>query len=135
MDECTFCQIIAGRRESHMLYEDDETAAFLDANPAAQGHTLVVPKSHRKRLFTGVEPAPVSIFETVNHVSTAIGRALNTDGFSLFYTAGPLVGSVSHAHVHIVPRYEDDKIQLGLERGSLDEKVASQLVDRVRKYL
>lgn len=118
-----------------MLYEDDETAAFLDNNPAAQGHTLVVPNTHREHLFSEDESAPLAIFETVYRVSMAIDRSLDVDGISLFYTSGPLVGSVSHAHVHIVPRYEDDAIRIGLTRRSLDDETARQLTDRIRANL
>lgn len=135
MDECAFCQIIAGDRESYILYEDDTTAAFLDNNPVAHGHSLVVPRAHREHLFSEDESAPFSIFETVQRVSMAIDRTLDPDGFSLFYTSGPLVGTVSHAHIHIVPRYEDDNIQLGLARGSLEDKSATRFAERIRDKL
>lgn len=44
--DCVFCGIIQGTVPSHTVYEDDQTLAFLDINPAAQGHTLVVPREH-----------------------------------------------------------------------------------------
>lgn len=135
MAECAFCQIIAGHRESYMLYEDDTTAAFLDNHPITQGHSLVVPKPHREHLFTEEDSASFAIFETVQRVSLAIDRTLDPDGFSLFYTSGPLVGTVSHAHIHIVPRYDNDTIQLGLARGSLGDESASQFAERVRDNL
>jgi len=46
MSDCIFCAIVDGEAPSHRVYEDDHTLAFLDANPLAEGHTLVVPKAH-----------------------------------------------------------------------------------------
>lgn len=135
MDDCPFCQILAGNQPANMLYEDAETAAFLDNNPAATGHSLVVPTTHRERLFTRDAPVPLTIFDTVNKIAMAIDRALDPAGFSLFYTAGPLVGSISHAHVHLVPRYEGDAIQLALSRSPLDQTTGSQLASRIRDQL
>ncbi|THE66263.1 HIT domain-containing protein [Salinadaptatus halalkaliphilus] len=134
-ETCTFCQIAADERDAYVLYEDEQTVAFLDESPAAEGHTLVVPRVHEERVLTGDDETARAIFETTRTVSDALERALEPDGFSVFHTAGPLVGSVEHAHVHLVPRFEDDDVALALSRRGLDHDVATTLADRVRDAL
>ena len=50
-DDCLFCRIAAGEHPAEVVYEDDETVAFLDIHPAARGHILVIPRRHYRNLF------------------------------------------------------------------------------------
>lgn len=133
MGACPFCQIVAGDREAHQLYEGELTVAFLDENPAARGHLLVVPRAHREFLFTDDESVPTAVFRTVHRLAIALDRTLKPDGVSLFYTSAELVGSVTHAHVHVVPRYAGDDIHVALDRQAIDD--AEDLAARLRVNL
>lgn len=135
MAECQFCRIVAGDEPAHVLYRDDDTLAFLDENPAIDGHTLVVPTAHLEELITAEAPIPGTVFRTVQRVARAIQTALEPDGFSVFHTSGGLVGSVDHAHVHLLPRYEADSISLALSRRSLDAPKAAALREEIRAGL
>lgn len=132
MEGCEFCQIVDGERNAHFLYENERTAAFLDRNPAIQGHSLVVPKTHHEFLFTEDEARVSAVFETVRTVARAMNQTLDPDGVSLFYTSAELVGRVTHAHVHVLPRYVDDDIHLALSRDSLDTTDAASLAQWIR---
>jgi histidine triad (HIT) family protein len=146
MPGCSFCDVVSGEAAAYVLHEDDRTLAFLDMNPAARGHTLVVPKDHRAELLAGVE-APVSldeeddqppadasdVFETVETVSRRLDDRLDPDGFSVFYTTETLVGTVTHAHVHLVPRDDGDDISLALDRRPLDETWAAEVARTVQE--
>lgn len=55
MDDCLFCKIAAKKISAHVIYEDDDTLAFLDIMPRTKGHTIVIPKVHAQ---------PFSIFLT-----------------------------------------------------------------------
>jgi histidine triad (HIT) family protein len=135
MAPCAFCQIASGERDAYVLYEDAETMAFLDSDPAVQGHTLVVPKTHREDLFLDEESSTMAVLETVQRVVRALERTVQPDGISLFYTSGDIVGRVTHAHVHLLPRYEDDDIHLSLARDSLEEDEAAHLAARLTEHL
>lgn len=135
MDDCEFCQIIAGERDAHVLLETDQAVAFLDANPAVEGHTLVVPASHHEFLFTDDETPAVAVMRVIHQVSLSLNRAMEPDGVSVFYTSAELVGRITHAHVHLLPRFADDGIRLALERNSLDEDEAPRLANRIRTEL
>lgn len=54
------------------------------------------------------------------------------EGFSLIHTSGPLVGTVDHAHVHLLPRQDDDDVSLALPRESLDSEWGERLAERLR---
>lgn len=135
MGDCQFCAIASEDRTAWMLYEDQETVAFLDADPAVEGHTLVAPTAHVEELFASEASASGPVFRTVGTIARAIDRALTPDGFSTFYTSGKLVGAVDHAHVHLLPRTVDDGIRLGLTREALEDTTATRLVDRIRSEL
>lgn len=132
MAECPFCKIVAGERDAHVLVETDRTVAFLDGNPATPGHTLVVPRQHCEHLFAADETLPQAVFRTVQRVASAMNRTLDAEGVSTFYTSGPLAGTITHAHVHLVPRYEDDNITLTLSRNALDDEEGEALARLLR---
>ncbi|RQG97946.1 HIT family protein [Natrarchaeobius chitinivorans] len=132
MEECEFCRIVAADEREHVLYEDEQTVAFLDRRPAATGHSLIVPRVHEEELLTSDASTTEAVFRTVRTVSAALEDALEPDGFSLFHTSGPLVGTVDHAHVHLVPRFEGDDVSLSLSRDRLDPEDRTEIVSRVR---
>lgn len=131
-DGCAFCEIVAGERTAHELYRTEGALAFLDANPAVEGHALVIPTDHCEDILTADDRTRRAVFDAVGAVSDRLERALDPDGFSTFYTAGPLVGTVSHAHVHVVPRTADDGIELALERKPLPPDRGERLAERIR---
>ena len=136
MDEdCEFCRIAAGDRSAHLLYENDRTIAFLDANPAVRGHSLVVPRIHEPELLALEDGTSTAIFESVRTVANALETVLDPDGFSVFHTSGSLVGTVDHAHVHLLPRTDDDDVSLSLSRDRLESDEASELATRVQELI
>lgn len=132
MRNCEFCAIVVGDHEAHVLREDEHTLAFLDENPAREGHTVVVPKAHREEVLAADDEVGKAVFSAVDAVAAALREELDPDGFSVFYTSGPLVGTVEHAHVHLVPRNEGDGVSLALDRMDLDPDAAAELVASVR---
>jgi histidine triad (HIT) family protein len=105
-----FEKIIAREIPAQIVFEDDTVIAFLDIKPVHLGHTLVVPKVPFADIFTG-DPA------TLGHmmeVATLIGRRLKerlgADGVNLIMNNGAAAGQeVFHAHLHVIPRYQDDR--------------------------
>lgn len=135
MTDCEFCAIAEGEADASVLYENAETIAFLDSDPAIAGHTLVVPKRHQESLVTGPETTLRAVIETVHTVATAMEAALDVDGFSLFHTSGVLVGHISHAHVHLLPRFADDDIRIALQRHDVATELSQELAVSVRRAL
>src|SRR5439155_16112179 len=80
---CVFCAIVAGEAPAERVFSDDLTLAFLDVNPAADGHTLVVPKRHVENLLELQDPDAGVVWTTVRHVANVIRDALRPDGLNL----------------------------------------------------
>lgn len=135
MDDCAFCDIAAGELDVDRIAETAETVAFLDGDPATLGHLLVAPKAHSEFLFADENANAAAVFEMTERVVDALNETLEPDGISLFHTSGPLVGSVSHAHVHLIPRFENDHIHLTLERERVDPDDAAALATELREHL
>lgn len=92
------------------VYEDDDTMAFLDTNPSAPGHTIVIPKYHKSNILELDEHELVAVFKTVQKVTEKIRKNMKPDGFNIGINHGNVAGQrIPHFHVHIIPRFKDDK--------------------------
>ena len=108
-EDCIFCRIVEGEIPARVVYEDEETLAFLDANPLAPGHTLVIPKRHYETLGeTPTEPGEMA-FAAVHLLTPLIEDAVDADATTVAINNGEAAGQeVPHLHVHIVPRFDGD---------------------------
>ncbi|MHC3436769.1 HIT family protein [Natrialbaceae archaeon A-gly3] len=104
-----FTQIVEGEIPAHVVYEDETTFAFLDANPLARGHTLVIPKEEYPRIDDLPEDVARDLFATVHRLTPAIEEAVDADATTVGFNNGGAAGQeVDHVHCHIVPRFGDD---------------------------
>lgn len=112
MDNCIFCRIVAGDIPSTKVYEDDICIATLDINPAAPGHTLIIPKSHHRDVTDNMDEALLGhLFHTAAIIGERQKERLSADGFNVIQNNGPAAGqSVMHFHMHVIPRYENDGV-------------------------
>ncbi|GAA0516648.1 histidine triad (HIT) family protein [Halorubrum aquaticum] len=108
-DECIFCSIVAGDIPARTVYESDEVLAFLDANPLAPGHTLVIPKTHAARIGD-LDAAPTSaLFDAVAELAPRVQEAVDADAANVGINDGEAAGQeVPHVHAHVIPRFEGD---------------------------
>jgi histidine triad (HIT) family protein len=95
------------------VYEDDHTVAFMDINPATDGHTLVIPRTHADDLFELQDDDAVAMFRTVRRVAAAAKEAYGAKGLNLIQANGRVAfQTVFHVHVHVIPRYRIDEIRM-----------------------
>lgn len=106
--DCVFCAVVAGA-DHDAVYRDEHTVAFLDHAPVIKGHTLVVPTIHYDTLDDLPDEALVPLFSVVRRVSVAMQRVLGAEG-SLVLSNTRISQSVSHVHVHVVPRSKGDRL-------------------------
>ena len=108
-EQTIFDKIVAGEIPARTVHETDTTLAFLDANPLAPGHTLVIPKEGYERV--GDLPASLSadLFGAVHELTPRIEEAVDADAITIGINDGPAAGQeIPHVHVHIVPRFDGD---------------------------
>ncbi|MFX0099443.1 MAG: HIT family protein [Candidatus Hodarchaeota archaeon] len=132
MSECIFCKIIDGSIPSRKIYEDSSVISFLDINPAARGHSLIVPKTHG-RLIMDLEDEWVSkTFVAVKKVSGLIKSKLDCDGFNILINQGRDAGQlVDHFHIHVIPRYSGDSLPLP----HVVKKLTDEEMDEIQKKI
>jgi histidine triad (HIT) family protein len=135
-EDCIFCGIVAGDVPGHVVYEDESTVAFLDANPLAAGHTLVVPRDHHERIQDMPADLARDVFGTIHELVPVIEAAVGADatnvGFNNGETAGQVVG---HVHGHVVPRFEGDGGRpihaVAAEQADLDDDELAAIADDI----
>jgi len=109
MDECIFCQIVAGELPSHTVYESETAYAFLDINPLTRGHTVVVPRDHYERVGDMPDDVAGGLFRAVNDLTPAVEAAVDAPASTVAFNNGEAAGQeVPHTHCHVIPRFVDD---------------------------
>ena len=135
-DNCLFCRIVSGELPATVVYEDEDSFAFLDHRPLFPGHTLLVPREHVETLGE----LPVSLVEPYFKAAQLLARAVESglEAEGTFVAMNNRVSqSVPHLHVHVVPRRRKDglkgffwprtKYKDEEEMNSVQSKIASAL--------
>lgn len=100
MKDCVFCKIINGEIPTHPTYENEFVIAFPDINPAAPGHTLVIPKEHHRWFYE----VPGEIANEWFSAAQMLALKLKED-HDAKYVELKIVGvDVPHTHIHLIPR-------------------------------
>lgn len=106
---CIFCRIVAGEIPAEVVASDATGVAFLDVQPLADGHTLVVPRAHVATIETLAPDEADGLFRLVHRLAGPVREAVGAAGTTVGINNGGATGqTVPHVHVHIVPRWPDD---------------------------
>lgn len=123
MSNCIFCKIANGEIPSKTLYEDEEFRVIFDISPASFGHAIILPKTHGADLFDISEETASKIFVIAKKTAAALKKVLKCDGVNILQNNGEAAGqTVFHLHVHIIPRYKDDTVQIQWVPGQAEEE-------------
>lgn len=119
MNDCLFCKIIKGDIPAKKIYEDDQIFVFLDIDPLTNGHMLVIPKEHKATLLNMDCNTLTHMIEVIQtKLFPLLQEKLAIDGLTIlqnnFYGQ-----EVKHFHIHLVPRYQDDKIGMSKNQSLL----------------
>lgn len=133
--DCVFCKIIRGEIPSFKVWEDDKTYAFMDINPVATGHTLIVPKFHTPNIYEAPEEWLGPTLGSVSRVARAVRDEVKPDGMNILQANDKgALQSVFHIHFHVIPRNLGDGLTMNWdmvpgdmgEIGKLAEKIAAR---------
>ena len=109
-ESCLFCRIVSGELPAVIVFEDENTVAFLDHRPLFPGHTLVVPREHYETLGDLPAKQVGRLFKNAQLLSRVVEDAMDAEG--TFVAMNNRVSqSVPHLHVHIVPRRRKDGLK------------------------
>mgnify|MGYP000670791822 CR=1 FL=1 len=109
MKDCLFCKIGNKKIKSFILKDTKFSLAFLDINPLTPGHTLVIPKKHRKSFSELKNNEFVDFFKIIKNLMNLLRKKLKVNSFTLGVNDGKEAGqTIEHLHFHIIPRYPND---------------------------
>ena len=129
MDDCIFCKIAKEEIPCYKIYEDKDFLGFLDIKPINPGQSLIIPKIH----YRWVDDVPNfgEYFEAAKKVGLATKKALSPVNVC-YVTLG---FAVLHAHIRIIPRFENDGHEDGLNFNlykDIDKKQMEEIWGKIK---
>ncbi|NNL59439.1 MAG: HIT family protein [Nitrosopumilus sp.] len=132
---CIFCEILSGKRDCHIVYEDDLHISILDKYPIDTGHCLVIPREHHEKITDMTPKAVGEIFSVVPKIAKGIIDGTGADAFSLAQNNGKAAKQIiPHVHIHIIPRY-NHKGTIWTKRSIEDDVELSTLAKKIKRSI
>ena len=104
-----FCEVLRGDSPASFVHQDDTVVAFMDIQPIARGHMLVVPREHAVLMSDLNETVAMRAFRVARQLASVVRQTLGAGGVNLFVADGEVAfQDVPHFHVHVIPRYPKD---------------------------
>lgn len=126
-----FSKIVAGEIPSYKIAEDDKHYAFLDINPVAPGHTLVIPKKEVSYLFDLSDEEYTALQLFAKKVALAMKKALPCERIGV-----TVIGlEVTHAHIHLVPITKESDMNFSKPKMTLDPAEMVEIKEKITKYI
>ncbi|MEK6984182.1 MAG: HIT family protein [Nanoarchaeota archaeon] len=136
MEDCIFCKIANGSLPAAKIYEDDKVLIFLDIMPANKGHCLVVPKKHAETLIEMEESDLVAAVKAAKRAARALSLSFGNASFNIVMNNGKEAGQiVNHAHIHVIPRYQKDRLRIKWSHLKYDDNEISDYAEKIRKFI
>ena len=133
MNDCIFCAIVAGELPAQIVDSDEHTVAFMDINPATRGHALVIPRAHTPDLIAISDEDLERTTLAARRLVRRMEETLEPDGFNLINACRAAAWqTVFHFHIHVVPRYEDDPLELPWRPVAADPDEVAAVADQIR---
>lgn len=131
-DDCLFCKIANGGIPSKTIYEDERFRVILDLSPATKGHALILPKDHASSLYDLQEETAAAVMVLAKKLAVKMSEKLGCDGLNLVQNNGEAAGqTISHFHLHLIPRYVDDGQKLGWVPG----ETTQEELEKIKKII
>jgi histidine triad (HIT) family protein len=133
---CVFCRIAQKQVPASIVYEDEKVMAFLDIRPLNEGHALVIPKEHYENIFDIPRELIEYVHGVTKRIALAVEETTKADGISIIQQNGEAAGQeIFHLHIHVIPRYEGQKLPSFSELAEADREKLSQTAAKIRQHL
>ena len=133
-EDCIFCKIANGEIPSATIYEDDDFRVILDLGPATKGHALILPKEHAADIYSIDEELAGKAFKLAKKITTRLKDVLGCDGYNIVQNNGEVAGqTVFHFHMHLIPRYKNDKSGFGWKPGKLTDEDRDEILEKLKE--
>lgn len=126
-----FSKIVSGEIPAYKVAETNDFLAFLDINPLAEGHVLVIPKTEVDYIFDMGDAAYMEIWMFAKIIAAAIKNAFPCEKVGV-----AVVGlEVAHAHIHLVPVNQVSDLNFSREKLKLSDEQLADHAERIREEL
>lgn len=126
-----FTKIVNGEIPSHKIYEDDKFFAFLDINPMAKGHTLLIPKAEVDYIFDIDDDTLSDMTKVSKKIAHAIQKAISCRRVGMM-----VIGlEVPHAHIHLIPIQKEGDMNLSNKRVEVSEDEFAKIAEDIKRFL
>jgi histidine triad (HIT) family protein len=131
--DCIFCKIVAGELPARRVDEDEHTLAFMDINPWTRGHAVVIPKEHSKDLLEISDEDLARTAQAAKRLAARMVDRLGCDGINLLNSCGQAAWqTIFHFHIHVIPRYVGDPLQLPTRPQRVDDGELAKVAEELR---
>lgn len=114
LQQCPFCHI----HEANIRHQNDFGIMMHDENPVSKGHTLIIPHRHISSFFDISDKERKSLISLLELARNDLKIRFQPDGFHIGFNDGNIFGqNIDHLHIHIIPRYSSEKLNLDLRWG------------------
>jgi len=137
-ENCIFCKIISGEIPASVIFEDEQSIAFMDAFPITEGHCLLIPKNHYVNMFD-VDPDVVAhLAKKLTDLTRRVQKATGAEGVLNIAANGEGAGQdVPHLHFHAIPRNKDSpfgfKFPPGYRSAMAERNDLDQMATKIRE--
>ncbi|HYD96642.1 MAG TPA: HIT family protein [Noviherbaspirillum sp.] len=108
-----FEKIISGEIPSARVYEDEWVVAFMDAGQVNPGHVLVATRQPYETLMDADEASAAAMMRAARRIALAVEKAFRPEGITILQANRPAGWqTVPHLHLHVLPRYANDGVDL-----------------------
>ena len=129
---CIFCKIVSGQIPSAKVLETDLAVAFLDINPVAPGHVLLLPKDHSVTLMDTSPQSIAAVATELPRLARAVLAATGASALNVLQNNGREAGQVvGHVHFHLIPRKSGDEFRVHWPHGKYEGSVMQDLQARI----
>ncbi|HJW57924.1 MAG TPA: HIT family protein [Burkholderiaceae bacterium] len=133
MTATVFQRIMRGEIPSVKVYEDEFVYAFMDAGQVNPGHVLVATKQAYETLMDADEESAAAMMRAAARIAKAVQAAFSPDGITILQANKPAGWqTVPHLHLHVLPRYVDDGVELTWPRKEPGMEKLREYAARIR---
>jgi len=130
MNDCIFCKIASGEIPKDFVYQDENFLVFLDIKPVADGHLIIIPKKHIVWMQEAEDETISQIFILTKKMMLTLKKSLGCD-----FVQQTVVGEeIPHFHIHLIPRYHEDKLA-NFPTKSYDQEKETEMLAKITQEL
>ena len=134
--DCIFCKIVAGDIPVTKVFEDGACVAFMDIGPVAEGHVLLIPKTHAATIEDLPSQDAGGLLANLPRIALALRAATGCEGLNVLQNNGRVAGQVvMHVHFHLIPRNSGDAFEFNWPAGDYPPGRMAELARAIRGHV